>query len=886
MQKGVKLQKTIQAQPKKKLTTNLLSNSNDLNVSRSPTKPGTEILPPPGGAVTSKQFIFTTATPESIANVRENAEHRLTQIMTMTPGESAQDKGTLFLELRELCTFFHSEYGQCQTQIHNLEQRLQASNTDRERLESTIDQYQQTMKHFEHFTYVPLTSTTQQLEASIKDLESDIKKFAYAEEISKAQMEQARSGDANAGNKQNEGGNNRNTGDRSGQQSGSSATAVAGAGAGEIGKQMHQQRLVEIKFKLLEDLIYVLKRRLNVFEQNVGLAEAVTKYGSVTEMMDANQRQQREIEKMKQMEARYDGSRLLCRSQIESLDKDCLCALVRALQNELARANELIESFNLEKVPALHYVEPEKFILFPFPNDDNKRGQSSQQIVSQSSSIQQSNIQQQKPSPQEVEQLWDKMEVDVVGGSGSNSLQVIQVSGQQLNTQNQALALALQQGQGPSKTSVSMRTINESQMSAIVSRVTYLEQENAALLEKIKRLNRALELSKRTEDMDAQLLAVLEGKLKPVGGKGQKMVEIQQLNTCLVDEIKAYQREFVRKDELVSLLTEVVSELSELKAQAQANNLAHTQALIHALGANRGMKESLRRSERRFRRTALLGIAFGERCLDLMGRTIHGNEVSKLMEAFVEKMGNAGYGGQPASQKKSSKSQALAQKKEKEGKSSPSQKVPTQSGTPSAGQKKINKRKEMERKLPDQGGELLNTIKRLFALDDNAPGTPNLPGQAVQSSTAIVPANQQGPNTGAQSGTQSFDGVAEYLVPLTELLSSIDTATDYLRQFPVLLRATRSFLVGTVFNKIEDDVSEMRREMDASVAKITQAMDRILMCQKETRSVQVDPHVHNRGVQSEITSDYFGPDGPGGIAEAAQLAALAKAAGAVGGKKK
>jgi hypothetical protein len=50
------------------------------------------------------------------------------------------------------------------------------------------------------------------------------------------------------------------------------------------------------------------------------------------------------------------------------------------------------------------------------------------------------------------------------------------------------------------------------------------------------------------------------------------------------------------------------------------------------------MKDALRRSEGRFRRTALLGIAFGERCLNLMGKNIHGNEVSKLMESFIERL--------------------------------------------------------------------------------------------------------------------------------------------------------------------------------------------------------------------------------------------------------
>jgi hypothetical protein len=67
-----------------------------------------------------------------------------------------------------------------------LEDRLTASSTDRNKLENTIAEYQSTLKHFEQFTYVPLSQSPQELEASIKELESDIKKFAFAEDSSGA----------------------------------------------------------------------------------------------------------------------------------------------------------------------------------------------------------------------------------------------------------------------------------------------------------------------------------------------------------------------------------------------------------------------------------------------------------------------------------------------------------------------------------------------------------------------------------------------------------------------------------------------------------------------------------------------------------------------------
>jgi hypothetical protein len=41
-------------------------------------------------------------------------ENKLRKIMTMTPGESAKDKGVLFLELREICSYFYTQFLQSQ----------------------------------------------------------------------------------------------------------------------------------------------------------------------------------------------------------------------------------------------------------------------------------------------------------------------------------------------------------------------------------------------------------------------------------------------------------------------------------------------------------------------------------------------------------------------------------------------------------------------------------------------------------------------------------------------------------------------------------------------------------------------------------------------------
>jgi hypothetical protein len=48
---------------------------------------------------------------ESSSVIQEN---KLRKIMTMTPGESAKDKGVLFLELREICSYFYTQFLQSQ----------------------------------------------------------------------------------------------------------------------------------------------------------------------------------------------------------------------------------------------------------------------------------------------------------------------------------------------------------------------------------------------------------------------------------------------------------------------------------------------------------------------------------------------------------------------------------------------------------------------------------------------------------------------------------------------------------------------------------------------------------------------------------------------------
>jgi hypothetical protein len=58
-----------------------------------------------------------------------------------------------------------------------------------------VSEYQDTLKHFEQFTYVPLAQSPQDLEVSIKELEKDIKRFAFGTDIARLNAEQKKAGD-------------------------------------------------------------------------------------------------------------------------------------------------------------------------------------------------------------------------------------------------------------------------------------------------------------------------------------------------------------------------------------------------------------------------------------------------------------------------------------------------------------------------------------------------------------------------------------------------------------------------------------------------------------------------------------------------------------------
>jgi hypothetical protein len=82
------------------------------------------------------------------------------------------------------------------------------------------------------------------------------------------------------------------------------------------------------------------------------------------------------------------------------------------------------------------------------------------------------------------------------------------------------------------------RLLSEHQMSQIVSRAAYLEDQNTQLEAQVTKLQDALELCQANDKMEAHILAVLEGRTKPIGGKTAQIEELRKLNRELVEAIQ------------------------------------------------------------------------------------------------------------------------------------------------------------------------------------------------------------------------------------------------------------------------------------------------------------------------------------------------------------
>jgi outer membrane murein-binding lipoprotein Lpp len=75
-----------------------------------------------------------------------------------------------------------------------------------------------------------------------------------------------------------------------------------------------RNRLIGIKFERLDELVVVLKKRIARLEETEGLADVVSNFGSVPDLLEENQKLKHEVQELRSREGRFDsGTTSHCR---------------------------------------------------------------------------------------------------------------------------------------------------------------------------------------------------------------------------------------------------------------------------------------------------------------------------------------------------------------------------------------------------------------------------------------------------------------------------------------------------------------------------------------------------------------------------------------------
>lgn len=108
--------------------------------------------------------------------------------------------------------------------------------------------------------------------------------------------------------------------------------------------------LVNSKFRALDDLVYVLKKRILSLETNEELADAVKQFGNVGELLEDNKRLRAENQKLRAREQRFLADPLLRRRQLNMMTREQLQTLIICLQNELSASRNVLDRHTVKQV--------------------------------------------------------------------------------------------------------------------------------------------------------------------------------------------------------------------------------------------------------------------------------------------------------------------------------------------------------------------------------------------------------------------------------------------------------------------------------------------------------------------------------------------------------
>ena len=254
--------------------------------------------------------------PETVNSKRDMMTTRIKELSSTAPlGTSLKDKDLIIAELKNISKQLSNDNASLLLEKDNYKERVAQLEDKVGTLSETLKNSDETVKAYENYKFVPDSVDYHGLQESIAQIEKDIVKFEIM------------------------------TGDPVPRN-----TTISRLPASTEGKV---QALVEMKFQRLEDLIFVLKKRILKLEENEVMAEVIEKYGNVSYMVSENERLKSEVSQLLAREERFKTQPLVVRRKLEDMDTLQMRVFILALQNELVAANRLISAYNLKENPTL-----------------------------------------------------------------------------------------------------------------------------------------------------------------------------------------------------------------------------------------------------------------------------------------------------------------------------------------------------------------------------------------------------------------------------------------------------------------------------------------------------------------------------------------------------
>eukprot|EP00761_Pharyngomonas_kirbyi_P012014 gb/GECH01012041.1/.p1 GENE.gb/GECH01012041.1/~~gb/GECH01012041.1/.p1 ORF type:complete len:826 (+),score=205.17 gb/GECH01012041.1/:1-2478(+) len=493
---------------------------------------GDNILPTPFKRTTS----FQKSNPKDAANsdrlVREHIVRQFKEIRDKFDNDnvSFKEKSKYIDILYEVCCFFYDENSSLQKQSHDAQEEARKLEEEKQILECNVSDLENRISKMQDNLLLTENMDIRTLENSLTTLRQDIRQYDIVGEEKEVERFSPKNYKLSFSSNYHE-----NSGESEDNQNKECSHRY--------------QELLNEKFKLLEDFIFVLKKRNRRIEgETKRLGPVVSKYGSLNSLLNNKEQIEKENHELRKYIARFNSDVLLNRKILEVEDTFFLRTVIFALQNELGIHQKALEFFDLKRNP-----EFKPIVDTPDPN----------------------------PSSHEIESLekWAKEVWDINKQKRDEKIAK--------KKQEDPLYRPTDDEEGFEINQRAFRVAQETEKgeSSINAVMNKLETENHFLKDQNQRLQNEVSHLKEFKSILSEISdeSTSDKKLKIIKRLEKEMKTLQE-------EIEKINIDITKKENTFVLQDKMLKQKTEEKKTLEENNAEKTKWILHLRNSNRTLR--------------------------------------------------------------------------------------------------------------------------------------------------------------------------------------------------------------------------------------------------------------------------------------------------------